>query len=148
MRCAICKSENNKVLVTRVTFKGSGIRRRRKCLSCGYKFTTYENIDRSYLKVIKSDGSLEPFSKQKLIVGITKSFANLDVPIEKQMQMADGIERTIYQLGKEKVSSRAIGEEVLRKLKAKSEVAYVRFASVYHKFKSVEEFNKLISNLR
>src|SRR3989338_6966081 len=110
MKCAICKSENIKVVVTRTTFNGNAIRRRRKCLKCDYKFTTYETIDRSYLKVIKADKSLETFNKQK--------------------QIADDIERNIYEMGMKWVSSKIIGGAVLKKLKAVNEVAYVRFASV------------------
>ena len=148
MKCAICKSENIKVVVTRTTFNGNAIRRRRKCLKCDYKFTTYETIDRSYLKVIKADKSLETFNKQKLITGIVKSFANLDVSFEKQLQIADAIERNIYEMGMKWVSSKIIGGAVLKKLKAVNEVAYVRFASVYYKFTTVDEFSNLISKLK
>ena len=147
MNCTICGSNNISVLTTRETFKSTSIRRRRKCKKCGYKFTTYETIDRSSFKVIKRDKSIESFNKQKLLNGIIKSFANLGVPYEKQVQIADSIERSIYLKGKEKISSELIGEEVLRKLRAVNDIAYIRFASVYFKFKNVQEFKDLISQM-
>ncbi|MEK7595579.1 MAG: transcriptional regulator NrdR [Patescibacteria group bacterium] len=148
MKCIICKSENIIVTVSKPTHQNTSVRRRRKCLACGYKFTTYEEADKSYLKVIKRDKTLEPFNKTKLLAGITKSFANLDLPLEKQNLIADSIERNIYLSGKEKIKSTFIGEEILKKLRTTNEVAYVRFASVYFKFRSVDEFNKLITTLK
>ena len=93
--------------------------------------------DKSNIKVIKNDKRIEQFNKQKILNGIVKSFANLNVPLEKQIQIANNIERDIYLLGKETVSSKTIGDEVLKKLKATNDVAYVRFASVYYNLRRV-----------
>lgn len=147
MKCARCRSYNIIVIYTRTTHQETGLRRRRKCQDCGFKFTTYETIDKSDLKVIKSDKNLEPFNKQKIITGIVKSFANLGVSLEKQLQIADSIERNLYLTGKQKINSKEIGREVLKKLKATNEVAYVRFASVFYKFTKADEFTKLIKEL-
>ena len=148
MKCTKCGSYNIAVISTRPTHLDTDLRRRRKCKDCGFKFTTYEITDKSNIKVIKSDKRVEQFNKQKIINGIVKSFANLNVPLEKQIQIANNVERDIYLLGKETVSSKTIGDEVLKKLKATNDVAYVRFASVYYKFKKVSEFNEFILRMK
>ncbi len=148
MKCTKCGSHNVTVVSTRSTHLDTDLRRRRKCKDCGFKFTTYEITDKSNIKVIKNDKRIEPFNRQKIINGIVKSFANLNVPLEKQVQIANNVERDIYLLGKETVSSKTIGDEVLKKLKAINDVAYVRFASVYYKFKKVSEFNEFILQMK
>lgn len=105
-------------------------------------------IDKSNIKVVKNDKRIEQFNKQKVLNGIVKSFANLNVPLEKHIQIANNVERDIYLLGKDTVSSKTIGDEVLKKLKAINDVAYVRFASVYYKFKKVSEFNEFILRMK
>ena len=149
MRCPHCSGIEDKVIESRQNASGTVIRRRRECVECGYRFTSYEHIEEKKLKVIKRDGRREPFELQKLEVGIQKS-------LEKRPVSQEVIENMLHQIEDEamlktrsshELSASELGEMVLRKLYAIDRVAYVRFASVYRMFDNVEEFIRAIEDL-
>ena len=133
---------------TRVIKDGTAIRRRRECLRCKRRVTTYEYIEKTPLIVIKRDGRREPFEREKLLQGIRIACRKRPVSEDKIEEMVDEIEQALWELGKTEVSSREIGKEVMKRLRKLDEVAYVRFASVYREFKDVEEFVKEIKKLK
>ncbi len=148
MKCPYCGSDTDKVVDSRSSKNGESIRRRRECQNCNQRFTTYEYIEDVSLNVIKSDGSREPFDRKKLLRGITISCAKRPIPTDRLDEIADEIARQIESMGVREVSSNDIGEMVMTRLKDLDEVAYVRFASVYRKFKDksefLEELNKIL----
>lgn len=148
MKCPYCGYNEDKVVDTRVIKDGTAIRRRRECLKCKRRFTTYEYIENAPLIVIKRDGRREPFEREKLLQGIRIACRKRPVSEDKIEEMVDEIEQVLWELGKNEVSSKDIGKEVMKRLKKIDEVAYVRFASVYREFKDVEEFVKEIEKLK
>jgi len=148
MKCMYCGSMDNKVVDSRPTEEKVAIRRRRECLSCGRRFTTYEKIDSLPLLVIKKDGSRESFDIEKIKRGIIKSCEKRPVPMKDIDKVADEIEKGCLNTLKAEISSVEIGEMVMEGLRNLDEVAYVRFASVYRQFRDIntfmEELNKLI----
>ena len=140
MKCPFCGSDTDKVVDSRSSKNGESIRRRRECQKCNQRFTTYEYIEDVSLNVIKTDGSREPFDRKKLLRGITISCAKRPVPTDKLDEIVDQIAREIEARGEREISSKTIGEIVMAHLKELDEVAYVRFASVYRKFKDKSEF--------
>ncbi len=147
MKCPYCGSDENKVIDSRIVKEGKAIRRRRECLKCGKRFTTYEYIEKSPVMVIKRDGRREPFDRAKLLNGIITACHKRPVPREKIEELVDEIESVISDLGKLEVPSREIGEEVIKRLKFIDEVSYVRFASVYRDFKDKNEFFEELKKL-
>lgn len=148
MKCPRCSFEDAKVIESRDASDGDAIRRRRECLSCKHRYTTYERIERPNLAVIKKDGERELFDRKKLFAAIHRSvgkFFSSDVEIE---QMVARVEDQLYSEGNSEVNSRVIGDLVLKELAQRNEVAYVRFASVYREFKSLDEFEKALAALR
>lgn len=140
MRCPFCGHDEDKVIDSRPADEGAAIRRRRECIHCGSRFTTYEKVENLPLMVIKKDGSRQPFNRDKLIAGIQKSCEKRPVSTEQIEALVDGIESKYQNSLKREVSSRDIGESVMDELKSIDEVAYVRFASVYRQFKDVSSF--------
>ncbi len=140
MKCPFCGSDTDKVVDSRSSRNGESIRRRRECLSCKQRFTTYEYIEDVSLVVIKSDGSREPFDRKKLLRGVTISCAKRPISTDVLDDMVDDIKRVIEVRGDREVSSHDIGELVMERLKLLDDVAYVRFASVYRKFSDKEDF--------
>lgn len=140
MKCPGCGHKEDKVVDSRSTAANSAIRRRRECLSCGRRFTTYEYIEDVNLMVIKNDGRREPFDRQKILSGIMKACEKRPVSMEIMEGMVAQIERAIQKKSDREISSSRIGELVMEKLKSVDEVAYVRFASVYRQFKDVGQF--------
>ncbi len=149
MKCPFCGDEESKVIDSRPTDEGERIRRRRECLNCGKRFTTYEIIESLPIIVIKKDKSRESFNRDKLMNGILRACEKRPISINTLDNMIDEIEVTIQNSLDREVTSDKIGELVMDKLKNIDEVAYVRFASVYRQFKDIttfmEELNKLIS---
>ena len=144
MDCPYCPGK------TRVTDKRNspeGVRRRRECLKCKKRFTTYEKIGRSDLYVIKKDGRREKFSREKLETGIERAFEKRPVPKEKIEKMINEIEEQLMRRGKKEVKSSAIGELVMKKIKRLDHVAYIRFASVYRDFQDIKAFKKELREL-
>lgn len=149
MKCPFCAYEESKVIDSRPTDEGERIRRRRECLQCGKRFTTYEMIESLPIIVIKKDGSRETFDRQKLLTGMLRACEKRPVSIETLDRVISDIETVIQNSLDREVSSVKIGELVMEKLKAIDEVAYVRFASVYRQFKDINTFmaelNKLLT---
>lgn len=150
MKCPYCAHPESKVVDSRPADEGSSIRRRRECLACHKRFTTYETMESLPLVVIKKDGSRQTFDKDKLLGSMLKACEKRSVPMSKLEKIAVEIEQALQNDMEREVNSSVIGELVMEKLKNVDEVAYVRFASVYRQFKDIgtfmEELNKLIDN--
>ena len=148
MRCPFCSYTESKVIDSRPAEEGASIRRRRECLSCGKRFTTYEIIERLPLLVVKKDGSRQSFDRTKVINGLVKACEKRPVSAEQIEKIADEIEQELQGMLEREVPSERVGERVMKHLKDLDEVAYVRFASVYRSFKDIntflEELNKLL----
>lgn len=148
MKCPYCSGEEDKVLDSRPAQDGNAIRRRRECLGCGRRFTTYEYIERIPLMVIKRDGRREPYDRQKLINGVVLACRKRPVGREKIEKMVDSVELKLSEDSRIEVSSTELGELVLEQLINLDPVAYVRFASVYRQFNSPEQFVEELNNLK
>lgn len=146
MRCPYCSKDQNKVIDTRES--NETIRRRRECLVCGRRFTTYERIAQAGLMVIKQDGRRETFDRQKLIAGIVKACAKRPVPMEQIEATVDEIEQGLHLLGKAEIDSQKIGQMVMERLRALDDVAFVRFASVYRRFADLDSLAVEIQRLK
>ena len=146
MRCPKCGSRDDKVIDSRQSRDSSSIRRRRQCLKCGYRFTTYEEIERSDLRVIKRDRTHEPFDRRKLAGSIAKAFEKRSTSLLTLEQLVDDIVHDLETGGRE-VQSTAIGAKVLEKLRGIDEVAYLRYASVHRRFEDVDQFVDAIQHL-
>ena len=148
MKCPYCGNLESKVVDSRPADEGATIRRRRECLSCQKRFTTYETVERLPLVVIKKDGSRQSFEKQKILNGMIRACEKRPVPIDTLEAIADQIEQSILNTMEREYSTERIGEQVMECLKQVDEVAYVRFASVYRQFKDINTFmaelNKLL----
>lgn len=148
MKCSQCSSIDTKVIESRDVAEGESIRRRRACPDCGYRFTTYERIERPQLIVIKNNGTRELFSRDKLLAGLYRACEKTPVSSLQLEQLVADIEQTIYNQAEQEVSSLKIGEMVMDRLAALNEVAYVRFASVYRRFKTIAGFEKELVQIR
>src|SRR3989440_6364603 len=146
MRCPKCGSRDDKVIDSRQSRDSSSIRRRRECLSCGYRFTTYEEIERSDLRVVKRDRTHEPFDRRKLVSSLARAFEKRSVSLVTLEQVVDDIVHDLETSGRE-VQSSAIGTKVLEKLRGVDEVAYLRYASVHRRFEDVDQFVDAIDAL-
>jgi transcriptional repressor NrdR len=140
MKCPFCSMLDNKVIDSRLSKDGRTIRRRRECLKCERRFTTYERLDEILPMVVKKDGRREPFNRDKIIEGIKKSCQKRPVSVTKIEEFVDSLEVYFQELGKKEIESKEVGERVIQSLKDWDEVAYVRFASVYRQFKDISEF--------
>ena len=147
MKCPFCGHEEDKVVDSRASSDGAAIRRRRECLKCGKRFTTYEHLEEQPLMVIKKDDRREPFDRQKLLAGVVKACEKRPVSMERLEQLVDELERELSQQFEREVSSREIGERVMKRLHNLDPVAYVRFASVYREFKDVEQFMRELKEI-
>ncbi len=147
MKCPFCGHQEDKVVDSRASSDGVSIRRRRECLACGKRFTTYEHVEEQPLMVIKKDGRRERFDHQKLLAGLVKACEKRPVSMDHLEQLIDEIEREVSQQFEREVPSREIGERVMKRLHAIDPVAYVRFASVYREFKDVEQFLRELKDL-
>ena len=140
MKCRYCLSTESKVVDSRPTDDGTSIRRRRECINCGKRFTTYEKIEEIPIMVIKKDGSREPFDSNKILSGIRKACEKRPVSSAEMELLVDDVAREVFNSLEQEVASDAIGEMVIRRLKSLDDVAYVRFASVYRQFKDINTF--------
>lgn len=147
MKCPFCGSLDNKVVNSRLTNDETSIRRRRECIPCHARFTTYEYVEKTPVLVVKRDGRREAFDRQKLIHGLLRACEKRPVSLEQIDQLADGVERDLQNAIETEVSSLRIGEMILARLRDLDEVAYVRFASVYRQFRDVSEFSEEIQTL-
>lgn len=149
MRCPYCGNLDDKVLESRTMINGESIRRRRECLACGYRFTSYERIDEKPFMVVKRDGRRQPFDRAKLEKGIERALEKRPVSTSMVEQLSNDIEDLAIKLGKEarEISTSSLGELVLEKLSDIDAVAYIRFASVYRHFENLEEFITEVKNI-
>ncbi len=140
MQCLFCKVDNDKVINSRTSIDGLSIKRRRECLSCGRRYTTYERIEESPLRVVKKDGTRETFDRKKILKGLEKACEKRPVSTDTMENIVNEIEREIYNQFDREVTTNFIGSLMMQKLKILDAVAYVRFASVYREFKDISEF--------
>lgn len=147
MRCPSCGHTESKVVDSRPAEDGSSIRRRRECLSCGSRFTTYERAGENPLIIIKSDGSSEAYDRDKLFRGLLIACAKRPVSAEKISQIINSIEAELRNSSKQEITSKNLGDMALERLADIDDVAYIRFASVYKDFKTVDEFREALKGL-
>ncbi|WP_297886910.1 transcriptional regulator NrdR [Sulfurihydrogenibium sp.] len=147
MKCPKCGSLEDKVLETRQSKEGTVIKRRRECLKCGYRFTTYERIEEEFITVVKKDNSVEPFDKEKIVRGIKLASTGRPITEQQIRQIADEIERYFIDEGKLKVTSAEIGDIVKSKLRSLDAVAFLRFASVCDNFQDIKDFESIIKEI-
>ncbi|UCD56255.1 MAG: transcriptional repressor NrdR [Candidatus Hydrogenedentota bacterium] len=147
MKCPFCAHPDDKVVDSRTIKDGELIRRRRECLSCAKRFTTYERIEEIPLMVVKKDGRREPFDRSKIVIGVLKACEKRPIGIEQIEDLVDRLEKSINRSMEKEVSSETIGSMVMEELRHLDEVAYVRFASVYRQFKDIDEFMDVLKTL-
>src|SRR5687768_12852170 len=147
MRCPFCKDPENKVIDSRESHEGAVIRRRRECLNCKRRFTTYERVEELTPLVVKKDGRREAFDREKLLAGLKKACEKRPVSVDQLEEVVTQVERRLQQSGEREVSSSAVGEHLMDLLRGLDEVAYVRFASVYRSFRDIGEFMTELEDL-
>lgn len=147
MKCPFCREVDNKVIDSRLSKDGNAIRRRRECLVCSRRFTTYEYIEEIPVMIIKKDGRREAFSREKLRSGIQKACQKRNISMNIIEEFLDELERDLREIGEKEIPSNKIGEKVMAKLHEIDDVAYVRFASVYREFKDVNDFVSELKSL-
>ena len=152
MKCPYCGYSESKVIDSRPADENSSIRRRRECLSCGKRFTTYETVESLPMVVVKKDGSRQSFDRRKVLGGMTRACEKRPVPLAELEKIAEEIEQDLQNSMEREISTEAIGEKVMERLRNVDQVAYVRFASVYRQFKDIDTFmtelNKLLADNR
>lgn len=148
MKCGQCYSDDTKVIESRDVTDGQAVRRRRVCTSCGYRFTTYERVERPQLIVIKKDGTRELFNREKLLGGLYRACEKTAVSSMQLESLVHGVEQQLYGCADNEVESGKIGELVMERMAALDEVAYVRFASVYRRFKDIASFERELSQMK
>lgn len=150
MKCPYCGVTDNKVIDSRLSKDGTVIRRRRECIECRRRFTTYEHIEEIPITIIKKDGRREVFNREKVRLGMKRACEKRDISVETIEDFIDELERDLKEIEDKEIPASTVGELVMRKLKQLDDVAYVRFASVYREFKDVNDFvaelKKLLSN--
>ncbi len=148
MRCPYCEGTEDRVVDSRTSRGGRAVRRRRECLACGRRFTTYEYVEQRPLQVLKRDGTSEPYERRKLLRSFRLPCAKRPISLSEIEAMVDEIEDELGRAAKEEVESRVIGEMVMERLRKKDYVAYVRFASVYRNFQDLDEFAAELADLK
>ena len=147
MHCPVCGAVDTKVIDSRLVSAGNHVRRRRECITCEERFTTYESAELVMPRIIKQDGIREPFNEDKLLAGLTKALEKRPVGIEKIEEAIVRIKANLRSTGEREIQSRDVGEQVMKELRDLDEVAFVRFASVYRSFKDLNEFREEIDRL-
>ena len=148
MQCPTCKNTDSRVLESRSADTGKSVRRRRECLNCSFRFTTYERVETMPISVLKNDGSRELFNKDKLVTGISRACEKTTFSREAIINFVDSIESQIIQVSNKDIKSSHIGELILKGLRKENEVAYIRYASVYRKFNGVKDFVSTLESLK
>ena len=148
MHCPFCSAVDTKVIDSRLVSGGDQVRRRRECLTCAERFTTFESAELVMPRVIKSDGAREPFNEEKLRAGLDRALEKRPVSTEQRETMLNRIQHDLRETGERELPSRMVGEAVMTELKKVDQVAYVRFASVYRDFQDISEFSDEIARLR
>ena len=147
MKCPFCGHAENKVIDSRISKDGKAVRRRRECLNCSKRFTTYEYVEDVLPMVVKKDGRREQFDRQKILNGIKKACEKRPISMESIDKLVENVEQACQEMQIEEISSTIIGEKIMNELKAFDGVAYVRFASVYRQFRDVGEFMSELKDL-
>lgn len=147
MRCPFCSENNDRVVDSRESRNGRTIRRRRECLDCGRRFTSYERIEEIPYMAVKRDGSRVEFDRNKLLVGLLKACEKRPVPAKRLDDIVDGVELLLHEKEDREITTREIGQFVMEQLKELDQVAYVRFASVYRKFEDIDAFMAELKSL-
>ena len=147
MKCPFCGEFDNKVIDSRVSKDGSVIRRRRECIECSRRFTTYEHIEEIPIMIIKKDGRREVFSRSKVRQGMQRACQKLDISMNAIEDFIEDLERDLRETGEKEIPSRVVGEKVMAQLHGLNPIAYVRFASVYREFKDVNDFLSELKSL-
>lgn len=147
MHCPFCNADDTKVIDSRLAAEGAQVRRRRQCVACQERFTTFEIIEAVMPRIVKSNGRIEPFDGQKLRRSIQLPLQKRPVDSDRIEAMISRIEKTLRQMGEREVSSKVLGEIVMTELKDMDDVAYVRFASVYRDFQDIDAFKQVLSSL-
>ena len=147
MKCIYCGCEESKVVDSRSTIETNAIRRRRECLKCGKRWTTYETVESTPILVVKKNGSIQPFDKQKIVNGIIKACEKRPVSLTQIEQIVDDIEKELKDELVQEIPSIKIGDMVMERLKPIDEVSYIRFASVYRQFKDVTNFISFLTDI-
>lgn len=148
MKCTKCNSNDSKVMESRDIARGSSIRRRRQCLACGHRFTTYERVEVPALMIVKKDGTQQLFDRAKLISGVNKAIEKRPVTPAQVEEAVTEIERSVFERDEAAIPAAEVGEMVMEQLRKLDDVAYVRFASVYRSFTDVAAFTKELENLQ
>lgn len=148
MKCVKCNHLDSKVVESRDIGEGGSVRRRRQCLSCGHRFTTYERVEVPYLMVAKKSGTSELFDRAKLLGGLNKAIQKRPVSPQQLEELVDDVERSIHECGETEIASAEIGEMIMERLMELDQVAYVRFASVYRSFTDVAGFEEELRRLK
>ncbi len=148
MKCSHCHQADTKVIESRDVAEGESIRRRRVCMNCRYRFTTYERVERPQLIVVKNDGTRELFNRDKLLGGLYRACEKTPVTSLQLERLVADIEQDIYACGEQEIPTAKIGDMVMKRLSGLNEVAYVRFASVYRRFKDIAGFEKELLQIR
>ncbi len=147
MHCPFCAAQDTKVIDSRLVSDGNQVRRRRECITCNERYTTYEVAELVMPRIIKQNGSREPFNEEKLRAGLQRALEKRPVSVESVEAAINQIKNTLRATGEREIMSRDVGEQVMRELHALDEVAYVRFASVYRSFKDLNEFREEIDRI-
>jgi transcriptional repressor NrdR len=147
MHCPFCNAVDTKVIDSRLVAEGNQVRRRRECITCAERFTTFESAELVMPRVVKQNGEREPFNEDKLRAGMLKALEKRPVSIEQVDEAISRINHALRALGEREVSSKLLGEKVMQELRRLDEVAYVRFASVYRSFKDLNEFREVIDSM-
>ena len=147
MKCPFCDELEDKVVDSRMAKEGEVIRRRRECLGCKRRYTTYERVEEILPVVVKKDGRRESFDRNKILVGLKKACEKRPISIGTIEAVTDRIEKRVQEMGETEIESRVVGEEVMKELHQLDQVAYVRFASVYREFKDIDQFMEELKTL-
>ena len=147
MRCPFCHHPDDKVVDSREGREGDSIRRRRECLACGRRFTTYERVDVIMPLIVKKDGRREPYDRSKVLAGLHKACEKRPVPADTIEEVASEVEKRVQEAGGREVPSSVVGEAIMALLKDLDDVAYVRFASVYKSFRDIDEFMSALQSI-
>ena len=148
MRCNQCQKNDTKVIESRDVSEGDAIRRRRECIACHSRFTTYERIEKPQLIIVKNDGTRQLYNREKLLGGLYRSCEKTSVTAMQLDKIVSQVEKKLYSCGETEIPSSKIGEIIMEELADVDEVAYVRFASVYRRFKDIESFEKELSEIK
>lgn len=140
MKCPFCGDLNNRVIDSRLSKDGSQIRRRRECIPCTRRFTTYESIEKIPIMIVKKDGRRETYNRDKVRTGIQKACEKRNISVDAIEEFLDDLERDLREASKKEIPSQILGEKIMHRLHGLDDVAYVRFASVYREFKDVNDF--------